>query len=138
MNVALDAAPWAAHGWWTVAGVRRRLRRCSANRSSCLRIQAGGIAPPGWALRVALLVAYGLIGAALLLVAARAASAGAARCRVAAVGFVLLVASAVAQLLATCRASAAPRSLLGNARGRRCSRSLAVPLLVRLRRAPWR
>jgi arylsulfatase A-like enzyme len=96
-----------------------------------LHIQAGGIAPPGLALRAALFVSYGLIGAALLgaagLISRRRALP------LAAVGFVLVA------LLPWLNFSLLPRfgslrSLLGNGAVVVLA-ALAVPLLVRLRRS---
>ena len=94
---------------------------CSANRSRCCACRRGGIAPPGWALRAALFVAYAVVGALLLArrgAAGRAAGAGAWRRRRSRCS-----SSCRGSTSPFCRASAALRSLLGNVAAVRADRA---------------
>lgn len=117
-------------GWRTVLGFAV-LAGLLAESFEILRIQSGGIAPPGWTLRAALWVAYGgaaalLFGLATLLGRARALT-------IAATALVLLV------VLPWLNFSYLPRmgsaqSLLGSAVAIALI-AVAVPLALRFRRA---
>jgi arylsulfatase A-like enzyme len=130
LNVELDDRARARTSWWTVL-VFGAASGLLGESIELLHIQAGGIAPPGLALRAALLVTYGLIGAALLIAAGLVSRRRALP--LAAVGFVLVA------LLPWLNFSLLPRfgslrSLLGNVTVVALA-TLAVPLLVRFRRS---
>ena len=101
-----------------------------AEATEVLRIQTGGIAPPGWELRSALFVGYAVVGVALWTLAALLSRRRALP--LAATGFVLFL------VLPWLNFSVLPRfgslrSVLGNAAAVVLI-GLAVPLLARLRR----
>jgi arylsulfatase A-like enzyme len=130
LNVYLNDRTAARTSWRMVLGFGAA---CGLLGESIelLHIQAGGIAPPGLALRAALFVTYGLIGAALLVAASVLSRRRALP--VAAVGFVLVA------LLPWLNFSLLPRfgslrSVLGNGAVVVLA-ALVVPLLVRLRRS---
>ena len=95
-----------------------------------VHLQAGGVAPPGWALRAALLAAYGVIGA--LLIGAAALSARRRALPLAAIGFMLVAVLPWLNFSVLPRFGS-PRSLLGNAAAVVLI-ALLVPLVLRLPR----
>lgn len=130
MNVGLEDRAPLRTSWWTVLAFGAACGLLG-EAIELLHIQAGGIAPPGLALRAALCVTYGLIGAALLLAAGLISRRRALP--LAAVGFVLVALLPWINFSLLPRFGS-PRSLLGNGAVVALA-ALAVPLLVRLRRS---
>lgn len=129
MNVGLDDRTRARASWWTVL-VFGAACGLLGESIELLHIQAGGIAPLGLAVRAALFLTYGLVGALLLVAAGWISRRGALP--LAAVGFVLVALLPWLNFSLLPRFGS-PRSLLGNAAVVLLA-ALAVPLLVRLRR----